>query len=74
MDKFFESGKKLLSDTKQPKKSGVKKGKTTIEEISGQVETDPHRIFVKRCVSEKPKKVEIVKDIKRFIEVAEAQL
>jgi len=73
LKEFLSSGKRLLEDTKKAK--GLQqKSKATRQEVSGAVETDPHKIFIKRCISEKPKKPEIVKDIKNFIEAAEREL
>jgi hypothetical protein len=39
-----------------------------------ELSDDPHAVFVRRVVHEKPKKPEIVEQIKRFIVVAEANL
>lgn len=71
---LFDSGKKLLTDTKMPRKAdAAKPGKKmgVLEEVG---ETDPFRIFSKRVISEKPKKAELLKEIRRFIETAEAAL
>ena len=70
---FLHSGRHLLMDTKVPKKTG-KKEKVTKEEVLGDMESDPHKIFRKRCIAEKPKKMDVVMDIRRFIEAAEKDL
>ena len=74
---LFESGKTLLTDTKQPRKPAPgKKGKRgpATKDMTGPPETDPFRIFIRKCVDEKRKKADIVEDIKRFIKTAEEAL
>jgi len=82
---LIETGRQLITDTKtkrpgsittekQAKKLKKKHGETAAAMASAPAETDPYRIFTKRCISEKPKKAEVVDDIKRFIAAAEAQL
>lgn len=71
---LLDSGKKLLTDTKMPRKAAAAKpGKKmgVIEEVG---ETDPFRIFSKRVIAEKPKRADVLKEIRRFIESAEAAL
>lgn len=73
---LFESGKSLLTDTKQPRKptpAKEKKGPAT-KDMAGPPETDPFKIFVRKCVNEKRKKSEIIEDIQRFIKTAEEAL
>ncbi len=70
---FLASGRTLLVDTKTPRKVAAKTQKIAPEAL-GHVETDPYKIFIKKVTQEKPKKVELVKEFKRFIEAAEAQL
>ena len=72
---LMDSGRRILADTKAPKKPEKKK-QVSREEALGQgpPETDPHRVFVKRTINEKPKKAEVVKDIERFIKMAESEL
>ena len=74
---LFESGKSLLTDTKQPRKPTAakvgKKGPAT-KDLAGPPETDPFKIFARKCVNEKRKKTEMVEDIKRFIKTAEEAL
>ncbi len=73
---FLASGKKLLDDTKSPRRPLPKKEKVSKGEITGTPapDGDPHKTFVRRSVQEKPKKSEIVEQFKKFIEVAESQL
>jgi hypothetical protein len=70
---FLASGRTLLLDTKTPRKV-VPAGRKIKKEDMGLTETDPYKNFVKRVVAEKPKKTEIVKELKRFAEAAEANL
>lgn len=72
---LMDSGRRIVSDTKTPKLVQKKKQVSRDEALGvGPAETDPHKIFVKRTIAEKPKKVELVKDIQRFIKSAEAEL
>jgi len=71
---FLQSGRALLTDTKTPRKLAAVGTKLNPLKVGGMDETDPYKAFVKRVISEKPKKGELVKDLKRFIEGAEAQL
>lgn len=70
---MFQSGKRLLVDTKTPKdertKSKMVKGKDP-----EPVNEDAHVAFQKRCIKEKPSKKEVVEYFKTFIEAAEAKL
>lgn len=71
----LSAGRSLLADTKQKKPvppAGAKKGPAT--DFSAVIETDPFKIFVGKCVSEKRKKADIIEDIKQFIKVAEDAL
>jgi hypothetical protein len=74
---FFKSGKSLLADTKAPKPTttaGEKKRATKAAEMSGPGMDDPHAVFVRRVVTEKPKPKDVVEQLKRFITAAEAAL
>jgi hypothetical protein len=72
---LFDTGRKLISDSKSAKPPASKKGKASLAtEAMEPPETDPHKIFVKRAVREKPKNPEMIKEIKKFIEVAEKHL
>lgn len=70
---FIESGRRLLVDTKQRKTAGPKKPNPS-KDLVEPTETDPFRAFVRRVISERPKKEEILKDIHRFIKSAEDSL
>ena len=72
LKQFLDSGKKVLLDTKAPRPTQTSKQKGKIADTS--MEGDPHKVFVRRCISEKPKKAEVVKELKRFIEAEEALL
>jgi hypothetical protein len=67
---FMKSGKTLIIDTKSPRKTL----KPTKKASLSAVEDCPHAVFVRRVIQEKPKPKELLKDIKRFIESAEAEL
>ena len=72
---LMDSGRRVVADTKTPKLAQKKKEVSRDEALGvGPQETDPHKIFVKRAINEKPKKAEIVKDIERFIKQAESEL
>jgi hypothetical protein len=72
---LMDSGRRVISDSKTPKLAQKKKEVSRDEALGvGPAETDPHKVFVKRAINEKPKKAEMVKDIKRFIDVAEKDL
>ena len=77
---FLASGKKLLNDTKTPRKApepaNTKKGSLPNPALgSGEpVERDPHKLFIRRVVKEKPSKKEVVEQFEKFIEQAESQL
>jgi hypothetical protein len=77
LQRLFKGGKKLLMDTKarKPVTEAPKKGKIPPLGTPGNsVETDPHKGFVKRCIQEKPKKTEMIKDIERLIQMDEERL
>ena len=78
MDSHFQDlmkrGKMILVDTKTPRKMAAVTKKIDPLKTPGLTETDPFKSFIKRVISEKPKKDELVKDFKRFIDVAEAEL
>jgi hypothetical protein len=74
IQQFLASGRALLTDTKQPRKLPMtsKKGAAPPPALGAPAETDPYKIFTRRAVMEKPSKADLVKDIQRFIEAAEA--
>ena len=72
---LMQSGRKLLVDTKAAKAPASKKGKAALAtEATEPPETDPHKIFIRRAIREKPKNADMIKEIKRFIEEAEKHL
>jgi hypothetical protein len=72
-DELQKSGKKILEDTKTP--ALIKKKATKpVGAMDAPTETDPHKVLIKRTISEKPKKSELVEDFKKFITAAEAEL
>lgn len=71
---FLSSGRALVSDTKRPVTKVVKAEKASKKEVLGETETDPHKIFIRRTIKEKPPKKEVVEQIQRFIDSAEACL
>jgi len=76
---LLSSGKSLLVDTKQRRPAPAKEGKAakskhTIAEAAGVTETDPHRLFVRKVIDEKPSKDKIVEEIMKFVKAAEAAL
>jgi hypothetical protein len=76
INQLFASGRKLLTDTKQPRKLPMtsKKGAAPPPALEGPIETDPFKVFIRRAINEKPPKTELVKDLQRFIDSAEAVL
>ena len=73
---LFDSGRKLLADTKAPKPvhQAKLKDKVTPASMTQPTESDPYKMFAKRTIHERPKKPELVDDIKRLIEMAEKEL
>jgi len=75
LSQLLKSGRMILADTKQVKiPPSKKKGKASMDDVMGKMEQDPHKNFIKWCISEKPKPKEIVAQLKKFIEGAEAEL
>lgn len=71
------SGRKLLTDTKTPRKPmkvEEKPGKVPNPAAGSGVETDPHKIFVKRMIKERPKKTELVEEVQKFCDEADSKL
>jgi hypothetical protein len=76
---LLAGGKSLLVDTKQRKPAPAKPGKAqkskhTIAEAAGFVETDPHKLFIRKATDEKLSAAKMVEEIKKFIKVAENEL
>lgn len=64
---FIESGKNLITDTKQVKKAAVKQQKPMKTEDAG----DPHKVFVRNAIGSQPSKADLLVDVKKFITAAE---
>ena len=75
---ILASGKKLLTDTKTPRKALEPEKKTgkipNPAAGSDPVETNPHKIFVKRGIKERLKKSEIVEELQKFCDAEDAKL
>ena len=65
-----ESGRKIIGDTKMPKKSVIHKK----QELSPEQQGDPYEVFIKRTITDKPAKEDIVKELERFIKVKEKEI
>lgn len=70
LKEVLSSGRAILGDTKTPKLNK----QTKPSSVQESPESDPHKIFVKRAINEKPKKQDIVKEMERFIKAAEDAL
>ena len=73
---LMASGKAILMDSKQRKAAPAAPGKTkqskhTIAEAAGFIETDPHKLFIRKAIDEKPGREKMVEEIKKFIKAAE---
>jgi len=74
LKEFLSSGKRMITDTKQPKpKTSSVPAKAKSEALDGN-EPDPHKRFVKYCVKNKPDAKELIKEFEKFIEIEEAKL
>lgn len=69
---FLNSGKRIITDTKLPKSKETKKA-PTLESSTAPI-GDPHQVFVKRVIQNKPKKAEILEDFMKFVDLAEKDL
>jgi hypothetical protein len=71
---FLSSGKRMITDTKQPKvKTSAVPAKKKSDALDGD-DPDPHRRFVKYCVKNKPEAKDLIKEFEKFIEIEEAKL
>ena len=71
---FLKSGKRMITDTKQPKvKTTAVPAKKKSEALDGD-EPDPHKRFVKYCIKNKPDTKELMKEFEKFIQIEEAKL
>jgi hypothetical protein len=71
---FMESGRKLVDDTKQRRPVEGKQAKGPTKPLGTPAESCPHKIFIRRVIEEKPKRIEVVALMKKFIERAEEAL
>ena len=70
LNELSTRGCRILADSKtRPVKAAPKP-----PPINTPAETDPHRAFIKRTIQERPKKAEVVEEIKKFIRQAEEKL
>lgn len=67
---ILSSGRAILGDTKVPKPQG----KTKPSSVTEPPESDPHKIFIKKTINEKPPKKDVVEQLKRFCKAAEDEL
>ena len=72
LNQLFKSGKVILTDTKLP--ASKEKREKIVKNAQEPVESDPHKAFIKKTITDKPKKEDIVKSFKQFIQVAESKL
>ena len=72
LKQLLASGKTLLADTKIP--ASKEKREKVAKNAQEPPDSDPHKAFVKRTITDKPSKEDVVKDFKRFIKEAEAKL
>lgn len=71
LKEFLQSGRALLTDTKTPKTQSVKAPKKGLET---PVESDAHKVLIRRCIDEKISKKDVVEELKKFIKSAEDAL
>ena len=79
LKEVLASGRKLLTDTKAPRKAPVEVSKKPGQipnpaAGSSPLEKDPHKIFVKRAIKEKMKKADIKEEVQRFCDDADSKL
>jgi hypothetical protein len=68
---MIKSGKKIITDTKVAAKMVESGGKKKVAPMDTPVETNPHKMLIRRTIQEKPKKSELVEQFKKFIQAAE---
>lgn len=75
LSQILKSGKTLLTDTKtrpsKDKREAVAKSNANPSAVE---ETDPHKNFIKKSITEKPSKDDVVSIFKKFITEAESKL
>lgn len=69
---LLKDGKTILTDTKVP--AGKEKREKIAKNAQAPPESDPHKAFVKRVITDKPGREDVVKEFERFIKEAEARL
>lgn len=69
---FLQSGKKILTDTKTPRKSEPKTKK--LPAPTPDEPSDPHERFIKKCVRDKPSKKVLLEFFEDTIKSEEAKL
>ena len=69
---LLKAGKQILTDTKAP--ATKEKREKIAKNAQEAPESDPHKAFVKKTITEKPSKDTVVKDFERFIKEAESKL
>lgn len=76
LKEVLASGKRLLTDTKSRKavEPDKKTGKVPNPAAGGTLEKDPHKVFVRRAVKEKPKKKDVVEEVQKFCDEADSHL
>ena len=72
LSQVLKTGRKILTDTKLP--ASKEKRDKIVKNQEQPVESDPHKAFIKKTITEKPKKEDVLKDFRRFIEEAESKL
>ena len=69
---FLQSGKKILTDTKTPKRAQVQTKK--LAPPKPEEPLDPHQRFVKKCIADKPSKKVLIEFFEDIIKSEEAKL
>lgn len=72
LKQVLASGRQILTDTKAV--ASKEKREKIVKNSTQPPESDPHKAFIKKTITEKPKKEDVVKDLKRFIEEVESKL
>lgn len=68
-DEMIKSGRKLLQDTKTP--APMKKKDTKTKSIDTPIDSDPHKVMIRRTIQELPKKKELIEEFQKFITAQE---
>ena len=74
----LSTGAKILADTKTPRKNpesaDSKPGRLPNPAVGSPLERDPHKVFVKRAIKERPKKADIVEEVQKFCDEEDSKL